>query len=206
MNSEEISQYLGEQGSVFTQTQTIADQIYQVGQKFVEWWQEGRIFLGCGNGGSCAEISHMVGEATIRLRGDDTRPPFLFLNLAADQSIVTAGSNDLGYNELFAHQVKAAAWHQEKTGAKFVLFGVSTSGTSKNVLRAIEEAKKAGIPTVGLTHGSSEKEIAKLADFAIIVPSANLTMNTTQANQTVNLAIWHIWFEMLADEWQKFTD
>ena len=62
MNSpEEISQYLKKQGEVFSRTKNISQQIYEVGLKMVEWWQEGRIFLGCGNGGSAAEISHMAG-------------------------------------------------------------------------------------------------------------------------------------------------
>lgn len=201
MNSpEEISQYLKKQGEVFSRTQELNQDIYQTGLKIVEWWQEGRIFLGCGNGGSAAEISHMAGEATIRLRGDDTRPPFLFVNLAADSSILTAGANDLGYDEIFAHQVKACGWHIQKSGAKFVLIGVSTSGTSKNILRAFEEAKKIGIPTVGLTCGSTEKPLVSQSDYSIVVPIVE-RINATQANQTANLAIWHIWFEMIASSW-----
>lgn len=201
MNStEEISQYLQAQGEVFSRTKDISQQIYEVGLKMVEWWREGRIFLGCGNGGSAAEIAHMAGEATIRLRSDDSRPPFLFLNLAADSSILTAGANDLGYDEIFAHQVKACGWHMQKGGAKFVLTGASTSGTSKNIVQAFEVAKELGIPTVGLTCGSAEKPVASLADYAIVVPT-NDQMNSTQANQTVNLAIWHIWFEMIASSW-----
>lgn len=199
-SSKEIYQYLKKQGEIFSRTQELSQDIYQVGLKIVEWWQEGRIFLGCGNGGSAAEISHMAGEATIRLRGDDTRPPFLFLNLAADSSILTSGANDLGYDEIFAHQVKACNWHMQKSGAKFVLIGASTSGTSKNIVKVFEVAKELGIPTVGLTCGSAEKPVASLADHAIIVPTDD-QMNSTQANQTVNLAIWHIWFEMIASSW-----
>jgi D-sedoheptulose 7-phosphate isomerase len=199
-NQTEISDYLIKQGQTFTGLSALSNDTFAVGQKMVEWWKEGRIFLGCGNGGSAAEISHMAGEATIRLRGDDTRPPFWFLNLAADSSILTAGANDLGYDEIFAHQVKACNWHIQKSGAKFVLIGVSTSGTSKNILRAFEEAKKVGIPTVGLTCGSSEKLLVSQSDYSIVVPSVE-GINATQANQTANLAIWHIWFEMIASSW-----
>lgn len=196
---EEIAQYLKEQTAVFEKTAAEqVEQIYQIGQKIVSWWQEGRIFLGCGNGGSAAEISHVVGEATIRLRSDDARPPFLFINLAADSSILTAGANDLGYDELFAHQVKACSWHIQNSGAKFVLFGVSTSGASPNVIRAFEEAKKLAIPTVGITCGSSDKPIVKLADYCLVIPTNQSAINATQANQTVNLAVWHIWFEMMS--------
>lgn len=199
-NQTEISDYLTRQGQTFTDLSALSNNIFIVGQRMIEWWQEGRIFLGCGNGGSAAEISHMAGEATIRLRGDDTRPPFLFVNLVADSSILTAGANDLGYDEIFAHQVKACGWHTKKSGAKFVLIGASTSGTSKNILRAFEEAKKIGIPTVGLTCGSAEKPLVSQSDYSIVVPSVE-GINATQANQTANLAIWHIWFEMIASSW-----
>ena len=122
--------------------------------------------------------------------------------MAADSSILTAGANDLGYDEIFAHQVKACDWHIKRSGANFVLIGASTSGTSKNILRAFEEAKKISIPTVGLTCGSSEKPLVSQSDYSIVVPSVE-GINTTQANQTANLAIWHIWFEMIASSWLK---
>lgn len=201
-SDQEIEQYLQNQGVIISNLVNQSEQIRLLGEKFIEWWQEGRIFLGCGNGGSAAEISHMVGEATIRLRFDDSRLPFLFINLAADSSILTAGANDLGYDEIFAHQVKACAWHMQKSGAKFVLIGVSTSGASKNILRAIEEASELGIPTVGLTCGTTDKPICQLADFSIAVP-IQPAINSTQANQTANLTLWHIWFEMIATSWKE---
>ncbi len=104
----------------------------------------GKILL-CGNGGSAADAQHIAGELVNRFLMD--RPPLPALALSTDTSVLTSIGNDFGYDEVFSKQVQA---HGQ---AGDVLIGISTSGTSPNVLAALRVARQRGMHTIGLVGG-----------------------------------------------------
>ena len=107
--------------------------------------KSGHKLLVAGNGGSAADAQHLVAEFVVRLAAD--RPPMRAVALTTNTSILTASSNDYGFERVFARQVEALGQ------AGDVFMGISTSGNSPNVLRALETAKTLGITTIGLSGG-----------------------------------------------------
>jgi D-sedoheptulose 7-phosphate isomerase len=122
----------------------------------------GHKLLICGNGGSAADAQHWAGELVSRFYYD--RPGLPAIALTTDSSILTAIGNDYGYDRVFARQVEALGQ------AGDVLFAISTSGNSKNVIAAIEAARSRQIITVGFT-GESGGAMAQLCDLCIRIPS-----------------------------------
>ena len=140
--------------------------------------KDGKVLL-CGNGGSAADCQHMAAEFVNRLTKDFQRPGLPAIALTTDTSFLTAYGNDYEFGGIFERQVKTLG----KAGD--ILIGISTSGNSTNVIRAVEEAKKANIGTVVLM--GTTGLLAEVADIAILVPSAN-----TQYIQEAHLTIEHI--------------
>ena len=124
--------------------------------------KDGGKLLLFGNGGSAADAQHLATELTVRYKRD--RAPIAAIALTTDTSALTAIGNDLGFDELFARQVRALG----NTGD--VAIGISTSGRSPNVLRALEAAKEMGLVVAGLSGGDGGA-MAGLADPLLIVPS-----------------------------------
>lgn len=122
----------------------------------------GRKILTCGNGGSAADAQHMVAELIGRFCGE--RRPLPAIALTADTATVTALGNDYGYEHVFARQVEALA------EAGDVLFAISTSGNSANVVLAAQVARERGCTVVALT-GESGGRLAGHADLLLRVPS-----------------------------------
>jgi D-sedoheptulose 7-phosphate isomerase len=116
----------------------------------------------CGNGGSAADAQHLAAELVGRQNFD--RPAAAAISLTVDTSALTAVANDYGYEKVFSRQVEAVGRPED------VLFGISTSGRSPNVVRALEAAGSAGITTVSLT-GMEPRDMA-CADYVIAVPSS----------------------------------
>ncbi|RRS04373.1 SIS domain-containing protein [Aquabacterium soli] len=116
----------------------------------------------CGNGGSAADSQHLAAELTGRFIKD--RPPLAALALSTDTSALTCIGNDYSFDEVFARQVRGLG------RAGDVLVGISTSGNSRNVIRAIEEAKGLGVTVIGLL-GRDGGAIRAMCDVAIVVPS-----------------------------------
>jgi D-sedoheptulose 7-phosphate isomerase len=121
-----------------------------------------RKILFAGNGGSAADAQHLAAEFVSRFNFD--RPGLSAFALTTDTSALTAIGNDYGYEKLFARQVQAVG----KAGDVF--FGISTSGKSPNILRALEECRSKGITTVGFT-GQSGGAMLALCDYCVRVPS-----------------------------------
>jgi len=138
-----------------------------------------RKILLCGNGGSAADCQHMAAEFVNRLTMDFERPGLPAIALTTDTSFLTAYSNDNSFENVFARQVQVLG----KSGD--VLIGISTSGNSENVIRAIEAAVSTNMRTVALTGESGR--LVEIADVAIEVLSTN-----TQYIQETHLAIEHI--------------
>lgn len=141
--------------------------------------QNGGKLLLCGNGGSAADCQHLATEFTCRLSGDFVRPGLAALALTTDSSFLTAYANDFDFGGIFARQVEALG----KPGD--VLLGISTSGGSGNVMRAVESARSLGIKSIALC--GDRGPLRGLADVAICVPSTS-----TAHIQETHLAIEHV--------------
>jgi D-sedoheptulose 7-phosphate isomerase len=131
-----------------------------------------------GNGGSAADAQHIAGEFVSRFYFD--RPGIPSIALSTDTSILTAIGNDYGYEKLFERQVQA----QGVSGDIFI--GISTSGNSPNILKALQECKNKGIFSVGLT-GRTGGQMNELCDICIKVPSKE-----TPRIQECHILIGHI--------------
>ena len=118
--------------------------------------------LVAGNGGSAADAQHIAGELVSRFYFD--RPALPAVALTTDTSILTAIGNDYGYEQVFSRQVEALGREGD------VFLGISTSGTSPNILRALRTARDKRLVTAGLCGAMTEK-MAPLCDFLISVPS-----------------------------------
>jgi phosphoheptose isomerase len=150
----------------------------------------GKILLS-GNGGSAADCQHMAAEFVTRLTADFARPAIPAIALTTDTSFLTAYANDIDFDGVFARQVEALGRPGD------VLIGISTSGRSRNVVRAADTARAARM-TVVILMGSSGP-LSELADVAIKVPSPS-----TQHIQECHLAIEHILCHLV--ERQRFPD
>ena len=118
--------------------------------------------LACGNGGSAADVSDFTTEYVCRFVGD--RPSFPAINLTADGGLLTAIGNDYGFEEVFARQVRGFG----KTGD--VLIALSTSGRSRNIVRALEEANRLQLGSIALL-GKDGGDAKGLATVDLVVPS-----------------------------------
>jgi D-sedoheptulose 7-phosphate isomerase len=152
--------------------------ILQAAEKTVSALKAGRKLLVAGNGGSAADAQHVVAEFVCRLSND--RPAMRAVGLTTNSSILTAVSNDYGFERIFARQIEALG------EAGDVFMAISTSGDSPNVLRALETAQSMGVITIGLS-GRTGGAMAALCDLCICVPS-DVTMYIQQAH----LALEHI--------------
>ena len=148
---------------------------------------KGSKILFCGNGGSAADSQHLAAELVIRLRGHINRAAIPAIALTVDPSITTAGGNDIGYENVFARCVEAYG----RTGD--ALIGISTSGNSENVRRAIRQAKTQGVITIGLL-GCGGGKIQSECDLSVVVPS-----QVTARIQECHIMIGHIWCEMIEE-------
>jgi len=151
--------------------------------------RSGNKLLICGNGGSAADAQHMAGEFLCRFYKD--REPLPAIALTTDTSVITAISNDYDYDQVFARQIKALGRKGD------VLLGISTSGSSKNVLEAFKAARQMEIKTILLT-GQTEKEIAQYSDIVIKTPSTD-----TPRIQEMHLLIEHIICELVEEAYIK---
>ena len=142
-------------------------------------FSSGNKFLLSGNGGSAADCQHMATEFVSRLTKDFERPGLPAIALTTDTSFLTAFSNDTGFEGIFERQVQALG----KPGD--LLIGISTSGNSLNVIRAVEAARTAGIRTLVLT--GQDGRLKDLGDAAISIPS-----DDTQHIQEAHLAVEHL--------------
>ncbi len=130
-----------------------------------------------GNGGSAADAQHIATELTVRFTGD--RKAIAAIALTTDTSALTAIGNDLGFDRLFVRQLEALG------RAGDLALGITTSGESPNVLRALEHAKDAGMTAAALA-GRGGGKLAGLADPLLVVPS-----DSTARIQEMHIAIGH---------------
>lgn len=137
----------------------------------------------CGNGGSAADCQHLAAELTGRFIKD--RRPLAAIALTTDTSALTSIGNDYSFDEVFARQVQGLG----RSGD--VLLAISTSGNSRNVIRAVEEALAAGMSVIGLL-GREGGTLNELCDVAIVVPS-----QVTSRIQESHILIGHTLCEII---------
>jgi D-sedoheptulose 7-phosphate isomerase len=137
----------------------------------------GTIYL-CGNGGSAADAQHVAAEFVGRFLRE--RRPLPAVALTCNTSTLTAIGNDYGFDEIFSRQVKA------HVGPKDCVVGISTSGRSLNVLKALTAAREAGAATIGFT-GAGGHDLAALCDECLLAPSEQ-----TPRIQEAHLVAWHL--------------
>jgi D-sedoheptulose 7-phosphate isomerase len=181
---DEILQAFKESAEVKTRfIRTHGDTLMQVVKVLVAAFKGGHKVLLFGNGGSAADAQHLAAEFVNRFLIE--RPPLPAIALTTDTSILTSISNDYGYVETFAKQVKALG------RAGDVAIGISTSGSAANVVKAVKAAKDLGLKTVGLTGGNGG-DLVKIADFALVVDSSS-----TPRIQETHITIGHVLCEMV---------
>lgn len=147
---------------------------------------QGNKLVLCGNGGSASDALHFAGEILGRFQKERSAWPAVVLN--ADVASLTSIANDYGYDDVFARQAEGHV----RQGDIFI--GISTSGNSENVLRAMKIAKEKGAVTAGLL-GKDGGKIAEIADFPLIVPC-----NVTARVQECHILLIHILCEIVEAE------
>lgn len=138
------------------------DELEKAGQLMVEALKNGNKIITAGNGGSAADAQHLAGELVGRFTMERIGLPSI--SLCVDPSVVTSIGNDYGYDALFARQIEALG------NAGDVLIAISTSGNSKNLIKAIEAAKGKGICVIALL-GKSGGSMKDMADLSLVIPS-----------------------------------
>lgn len=152
--------------------------IEKVSLTVVDAYKNGKKTIFCGNGGSAGDAQHMAGEFVNKLHFD--RPALSSIALTTDTSVITAIANDYSFNDIFKRQIEANGCPGD------ILFAISTSGNSANVLEAIMACKKKNIITVGLV-GSKQCKMDDLCDYIIKVPC-----DVTPRIQESHLMLMHI--------------
>ena len=151
-------------------------------------FKNGNKLLLCGNGGSAADCQHIAAEFMIRLSHDVDRPAIPAIALTTDTSNLTAGGNDIGYDNVFARNVEGLG------NSGDILIAISTSGNSSNVIKAVEKAKTKKLKTIGFLGGDGGKLSTKV-DLPIIMPSKNV-----QRIQEGHITVAHIICELVEQE------
>jgi D-sedoheptulose 7-phosphate isomerase len=148
-------------------------------------YKNGNKLLLCGNGGSAADCQHIATELMIRLSHHIKRPALPAIALTTDTSNLTAGGNDIGFENVFARNVEGLGNKGD------VLLAISTSGNSSNVIKAVDMAHKKGMKVIGFLGGNGGK-LKDLVDLPIIIPSSNV-----QRIQEGHITVAHIICELV---------
>jgi D-sedoheptulose 7-phosphate isomerase len=165
----------------------LADAVIRVVDACETCLRAGGKLMFCGNGGSAADSQHLATEMLIRLRPKTERPSIAALALTLDPAMLTACGNDYGYDRVFERPLRGLGRRGD------VLFGITTSGRSPNIVRALDAAREMGIVTVGLLGGTGEPALSR-CDVALLVPDGE-----TARSQECHIALGHAVLELLED-------
>jgi len=146
----------------------------------------GKLLL-CGNGGSAADAQHLAAELLVRLRSHRNRGAVPAISLALDTSTVTACANDFGFDRIYERMVDALGKPED------VLLGISTSGRSQNVIKALHFAKQRGLATLGFLGGGGG-EMKNHCDLSLIIPSSD-----PNRVQEVHIAAGHVLMDLVEE-------
>ncbi|MDD3585542.1 MAG: D-sedoheptulose 7-phosphate isomerase [Thermoguttaceae bacterium] len=173
----DIAREFGMITDAFSQLHELSPQIGRMIDLWIESLKNEKKIMFCGNGGSASQSQHLAAELVGRYKID--RPAMNSISLTVDTSVLTAVGNDYGYDDVFRRQVEGLG----KPGD--VLVGLSTSGNSKNIVLAFEQARKQGIVTIALT-GRNRCRMSELADLTLSVPAT-----ASNSIQEMHLMIGH---------------
>jgi D-sedoheptulose 7-phosphate isomerase len=168
--------------------QECKEDILKVAKALSEAYRGGKKLLLCGNGGSAADCQHIATELMIRLSHHIERPALPAIALTTDTSNLTAGGNDIGFENVFARNIEGLGNEGD------VLLVISTSGNSGNVIKAVEMAHSKGMKVIGLLGGNGGK-LKSLVDLPIVIPSSNV-----QRIQEGHITVAHIICELVEEE------
>jgi len=163
------------------------ESLVNMGDQIIESLINGNKLMFCGNGGSAADAQHLAAEMLVRLRPKNNRAGISAITLAQDVSTITACANDLGYDSLYERVVTSIGQEGD------CLIGISTSGNSENVIRAIRAAKNMNIKVFGFL-GSGGGKIFNLCDERFVVPS-----DSTGRIQEAHITAGHALMEYIED-------
>lgn len=158
-----LTQHLSEHCDAIERLADMTEQLAPLAEAWRTALTNGKKILFFGNGGSAADAQHLAAELVVRYR--QNRPAMAGLALTTDTSIITAHSNDFGFETLFSRQIEALAQPGD------VCLGISTSGTSKNIIAGLQAANDKGCVTIAFT-GESGGECARIAQLAFKAPSS----------------------------------
>ena len=160
--------------------------IYQASQLIIKSIRNNGKIMFCGNGGSAADSQHLSAELVGRYLKN--RKPFPSISLTTDTSTITAISNDFSFDQIFSRQIEALGNEND------ILYAISTSGSSKNIIKAITSAQKLGIKTIGIT-GAEVNKIFNTCDIVISVPAKR-----PDRIQEMHIAVGQIICELIENE------
>jgi D-sedoheptulose 7-phosphate isomerase len=166
----------------------IFEEINEAADVLIGVVKTGRKIMFIGNGGSAADSQHLATEFVIRLSHDLDRPSIPAIALTTDTSMLTAGGNDIGFENVFARNVEGLGSEGD------ALICISTSGNSPNILKAVEKAKEKKIITIGFL-GKDGGKLIKECDYSVLIPSDN-----TQRIQEGHITAGHIICEIVERE------
>lgn len=181
-NVDILRSALAEHQAVMAKLEALLPQIAAVAGVMRDCLKRGNKILFMGNGGSAADSQHIAAEIVGRYKKERRGLPAIALT--TDTSILTSVGNDYGFEFIFSRQVEALCLPDD------VVFGISTSGNSPNVVRAIETARQIGATTVAMSGGSGGK-LAELCDHNLVMPS-----NDTPRIQEAHIFIGHMLCEL----------
>jgi D-sedoheptulose 7-phosphate isomerase len=167
------------------ENEALMEMIENVALECIDAYRRGNKVLVCGNGGSASDAQHLVGELVGRYMKERDGIPAIALT--ANSTVVTAIANDYDYESVFSKQVRAYGNKGD------VLIGISTSGNSKNVVKAFKEAHDIGIKTVGFT-GKTGGKMKDYSDFLLNMPS-----DSTPRIQEMHIMVIHIICGLIED-------
>ena len=183
---EYIENQFKELSAQLQELQSAAPIVVQIANICISAIKNNHKIIWCGNGGSAAQSQHLAAELVGRYKIN--RPAMNSISLTVDTSNLTAIGNDYGYDVVFSRQLEGVGQKGD------VLIGLSTSGNSKNVILAFEQAKKMGITTVGLV-GHNGGAMKDLADYYIAVPA-----DTSAHIQEMHITIGHLICDLIERE------
>lgn len=161
------------------------DSIIEVSKAIADAFNDGKKLILFGNGGSATDASHIAAEFVNRFKKE--RPPLPAIALNTDVAVITSIANDYDFSEIFSKQIKAIGEEGD------LVLAISTSGSSGNVLKAMEAAKKKKMKTIALT-GIKGERFASKATYAFVVPSDN-----TPRIQETHITLGHVICQMVEE-------
>lgn len=161
------------------------DTIIEVSRLLADTFSSGNKLLLFGNGGSACDASHIAAEFVNRFKRD--RPAFPAIALNTDMAVITSIANDYDYSDIFARQIKALAQEGD------VVIAISTSGSSPNIVKAVEVARKKKVKTIAMT-GEKGDVLASKSDYIFVVPS-----KSTPRIQETHITLGHVLCQMVEE-------